>query len=298
MYKLRYHFLTSYDNFPECAYFFPGCNISSMALTKVESISNILQDILEKSNDCLKDNDYMLFLLDKVSKNLRDGCSLRQIYNVYNYEKSNKGSGDDGSTIRITDGMDRLEIILFKKLRENSRLKALNENLLMNTKQKAQKIKELTDAITLNSQQVQTAEISQKAAEISKYKDKIGRYNVEIQKLKKQINTESKKLQNIKAKHSALEKRKEIEAARINRINEKRNKSHPIKGNLNEMEKNEKIKVYRLKASNKNLDEIYRQEVLEIIKSEEKSIFDATLDEPKNLDDLDDDSEENSLREL
>lgn len=234
---------------------------------KILSLTSLLEAIKKKSEYCLKYNDQTQALIDKVSQDIKGNCPVNETCDYENCHETN--SEDLGG--KACEELDYLENILLEKMQENTKLKTLNDRLLRCSREKAHKIKELSRKVSLQNQR------NSKVGEVSMYKDKVGKYNVEIQKLKKQLDIETGKLHNEKAKAARLKKSNTS-------LNVLQKKSPEIAKNAPSGKKITKGSL----ATNRffeDLDEVFIEKTLVMIRlNEEPNINDEIFDEPENLD--------------
>lgn len=234
---------------------------------KILSLTSLLEEIKKKSEYCLKYNDQTQALIHKVSQDIKENCLVNE---TCDYENCNETNSEDLGG-KAYEEFDYLENILLEKMQENAKLKTLNDRLLRCSREKAHKIKELSRKVSLQNQR------DSKVGEVSMYKDKVGKYNVEIQKLKKQLDIETGKLHNEKAKAARLKKSNTS-------LNVLQKKSPEIAKKAPSMKKITKHSL-TTKLSIEDLDEVFIEKTLVMIRlNEEPNINDEIFDEPENLD--------------
>lgn len=223
-----------------------------------QSIETLLDAIKKNSERCLKTNENARNIISRFSRNAKE-----------NHQRKVKPDQDklireDSGSTKDLDETDALTNFFRKKEQENVRLKEINESLLLSSLEKTDKIKKMQAAVMMYHPQ------TPKDKEISYYKEKIGRCNVETQRLKQQISIAKKKLQVQKSRESRLHK------------HEIRSLSGEKSPSFEETFKKNKIRPQQesAKVLFKELDDVYLQKTLMIIKlNSESAINDETLED-------------------
>lgn len=259
-----------------------------MESSEILSLANLLEEVKNKTDRCLNCNECARNLLDKICSILREDYRTCFTYVMDDFEAFTNALDSDIGSYKVTEELESLKNILLEKLRENSRLQMLNERLMVNCQQKAQKVKDVTRTTSQQSPQSQKA----RSKEISSYRDIIGRHNVEIQKLKKQISLETKKLQNERTRMSKLGK-----SINLSEINQGA-LSVAIDSSCDKLRQVEKQKRTKSKSDLfKELDERHIKKTLKLInENDEVSLQDETLDLPENFDFEPDESSEEAFK--